>query len=54
MHGIKVLTSRMASKFRQFPVVYEDIEIEWLLFRSAVVSLAVKSGGQNWLKIGNG
>jgi len=32
-------------KFRQLPDEFEDIEKEWLLFRSAIIALAVESCG---------
>ena len=39
------------SKFRQLPDVSEDIEKEWLLFRSAIISSAAESCGRKRLKV---
>ena len=39
----KQFTSSISSKFRQLPNVSEDIQKEWLLFRSAIISSAVES-----------
>ena len=46
--------SSMASKFRQLPEVSEDIEVEWSLFQTAIVSSAVESCGQKWLRMAAG
>ena len=35
----------ISSKFRQLPDVSEDIEMEWLLLRSAIISSAAESCG---------
>ena len=44
----------MAAKFEQLPEVSEDIEIEWLLFRTAMISSAVESCGQKRLGMAAG
>ena len=41
----KQFASSISSKFRQLPDVSEDIEKEWLLFRSAIISSAAESCG---------
>ena len=48
----KQFASSISSKFRQFPVVSKDIEKEWLLFRSAIISSAAESCGRKRLKSG--
>ena len=50
----KQFASSMASKFRQLPDVSEDIEVEWSLFRTAIVSSAVESCGQKRLRMAAG
>ena len=40
----------ISSKFRELPDVSEDIEKEWLLFRSAIISSAAKNCGRNGLE----
>ena len=47
----KQFTSSISSKFRQLPDVSEDIEKEWLLFRSAFISSAAESCGQKRLRV---
>ena len=42
----KQFASSISSKFRQLPDVSEDIEREWLLFRSAIISSAAESCGR--------
>ena len=39
----KQFASSMAAKFQQLPEIYENIEMEWLLFRTAIISSAVES-----------
>ena len=39
----KQFASSVSSKFRQLPDVSEDIEKEWLLFRSTIISSAAES-----------
>ena len=47
----KQFASSISSKFRQLPDVSEDIEREWLLFRSAIISSAAEScGAENGLE----
>ena len=43
--------SSISSKFRQLPDVSEDIEKEWLLFRSASISSAAESCGRKRLRV---
>ena len=51
----KLFATSISSKFRQLFDVSEDIEKEWLLFRSAIISSAVESCGQKRLRVaGNG
>ena len=51
----KQSASSVSSKFRQLPDVSEDIEKEWLLFRSAIISSAAESCGRKRLRVaGNG
>ena len=50
----KQFASSIAAKFRQLSAVSEDIEMEWLLFRTAMISSAVKSCGRKWLKMARG
>ena len=38
-------------KFRQLPGASEDIKKEWLLFRSAIISLAAESSGRKRLSV---
>ena len=47
----KQFASRISSKFRQLPDVSEDIEKEWLPFRSAIISSAAVSCGQKRLRV---
>ena len=47
----KQFASSISSKFRQLPNVSEDIEKEWLLFRSAIISSAAESCGQKRLRM---
>ena len=47
----KQFASRMSSKFRQLPDASEDIEKEWLLFRSAIISSAAESFGRKRLRV---
>ena len=51
----KVVRKQFASgilfKFRQLLDVSEDIEKEWLLFRLAIISSAVKSCGRKRLNV---
>ena len=42
----KQFASSISSKFRQLPGVSENIEKEWLLFRSAIISSAAESCGR--------
>ena len=48
----KQFASSISSKFRRLPDVSEDIEKEWLLFRSAIISSAAESCGRKRLKSG--
>ena len=41
----------ISSKFRQLPDVSEDIEREWLLFRSAIILSAAESCGRKRLRV---
>ena len=43
----KQFASGMASKFQQLPVASEDIDMEWSLFQTAMISSAVASW---WIK----
>ena len=45
----KQFASSISSKFRQLPNISEDIEREWLLFRSAIISSAAESCGRKRL-----
>ena len=47
----KQFASSISSKFRQLPKVSENIEREWLLFRSAVISSAAESCGRKRLRV---
>ena len=47
----KQFASSISSKFRQLPDVSEDIEREWLLSRSAIISSAAESCGQKRLRV---
>ena len=47
----KQLASSISSKLRQLPDVSEDIEREWLQFRSAIISSAAKSCGRKRLRV---
>ena len=47
----KQLASSISSKFRQLPDVFEDIEKERLLFRSAIISSAAESCGRKRLRV---
>ena len=47
----KHFASNISSKFRQLPDVSEDIEKEWLLFRSAIISSVTESFGQKRLRV---
>ena len=42
----KQFASTISSKFRQLPDVSENMEKEWLLFRSAIISSAAESCGR--------
>ena len=47
----KQFAPSVSSKFRKPPDVFEDIEKEWLLFKSAIISSAAESCGQKWLQV---
>ena len=50
----KQFASSISSKFRQLPDVFEpsqNIEKEWLLFRSAIISSAAESCGRKRLRV---
>ena len=47
----KQFASSISSKFRQLPDVSEDIEKEWLLFKSAIISSAAESCGRKRLRV---
>ena len=47
----KQFASSISSKFRQLPGVFEDIEKEWLLFRSAIILSAAESCWQKRLRV---
>ena len=47
----KQFASSISSKFRQLPDVLDDVEKEWLLFRSAIVSSAAESCGRKRLRV---
>ena len=47
----KQFASCILCKFRQFPDVSEDVEQEWLLFRSAIISSAAESCGRKRLRV---
>ena len=47
----KQFASSMAAKFQRLPEVSEDIEMEWLLFRTATISSAVESCGRKRLRM---
>ena len=47
----KQFASSISSKFRQLPDASEDIEKEWLLFKSAIISSAAESCGQKRLRV---
>ena len=47
----KQIASSMAAKLQQLPDVSEDIEMEWLLFRTAMNSLAVESCGRKRIRV---
>ena len=46
--------SNMAAKFQQIPEVSEDIKMKWSLFRTAIISSAVKSCGRKRCRITRG
>ena len=50
----KQFASSISSKFRKLPDVSEDIEKEWLLFRSAIISSAAESCGRKRLRVAGG
>ena len=50
----KQFASSMAKNFPQLSVVSEDIEKKWMLFRTAIISSAVKSCRQKRIKIAAG
>ena len=47
----KQFASSISSTLRQLPDVSEDIEKEWLLFRSAIISSAAESCGRKRLRV---
>ena len=47
----KQFASSIAAKFQQLPEVSVDIEMEWLLFRTAMITSAVERCGRKWLKM---
>ena len=47
----KQFASSISSKFRQLSDVSEDIEKEWLLFRSAIISSAAENCGRKRLRV---
>ena len=47
----KRFASSISSKFRQLSDVFEDIEKEWLLFRSEIISSAAESCGRKRLRV---
>ena len=47
----KQFASSISSKFRQLPDASEDIEMEWLLFISAIISSAAESCGRKRLRV---
>ena len=50
----KQFASSMSSKFRQLPDVSEDVEMEWSLFKSAIISSAAECCGQKRLRVAAG
>ena len=50
----KPFASSMATKFRQLQEVSENIEMEWSLFRTAMISSAVESCGRKRLRVAQG
>ena len=50
----KQFASSMAAKFQQLPQVSENIEIEWWLFRTAMILSAVESCGRKWYRMAAG
>ena len=50
----KQFASSISSKFRHLPDVSENIEKEWLLFRSAFISSAAESCGRKRLRVAGG
>ena len=51
---MKQFASKMAAKFQQLPEVSEDIDMEWLLFQTAIISPAVESCGRKRLRMARG
>ena len=49
--GRKHFASSISSRFRQLPNASKNIEKEWLLFRSAIISLAAESCGRKRLRV---
>ena len=47
----KQFASSMSAKFRELPDVSEDIEMEWSLFRSAIISSAAECCGRKRLRL---
>ena len=47
----KQFASSISSMFRQLPNVSEDIQKEWLVFRSAIISSATESCGRKRLRV---
>jgi len=41
----------MKAKLRQLPNESEDIDMEWSLFRSAIIASALDCCGQKWLRV---
>ena len=50
----KQFASSTSTKFRELPNVSEDVEMEWSLFRSAIISSAVECSGEKQLRMAAG
>ena len=50
----KQFVSSMAAEFQQLSEVSEEIELEWLLFRTAMISSAVESCGRKRHRMARG
>ena len=50
----KQFVSSISTKFKELPNVSENVEMEWSLFRSAIISSAVECCGEKQLRVAAG